>query len=166
MKPIMDWIERILRFVMTTLFALLLVPVCLQILARYIDFVPRYIWTEEVARFCFIWLIMLGAMIAVRHDTHFDVDLLPRPKTAFGRGLSRFIVHVVMFVFAICFIYYGLDFAKEGSLQTSEIAELPMLTIYAAWPLAGVIWTLFLFEKLTEDVRLMRGDEKHETETR
>lgn len=166
MKLLMDWIERILRFVMTTLFALLLVPVCLQILARYIEFVPRYIWTEEVARFCFIWLIMLGAMIAVRQDTHFDVDLLPRPKTPFGRGFSRLIVHVVMFAFAICFIYYGVDFAKEGSLQSSEIADLPMLSIYIAWPLAGVIWTLFLVEKLFEDVRVMRGDEKHEMEAR
>ena len=75
LKSVMDWIERVLRVAMTGLFALLLIPVTLQILARYLDFVPRYIRTEEVARFCFIWVIMLGAMIAVRHDSHFDVDL-------------------------------------------------------------------------------------------
>ncbi len=157
MKTTMDWIERVLRWIMTVLFALLLVPVMLQILARYLPFVPRYIWTEEVARFCFIWVIMVGAMIAVRHGTHFHVDLLPQPNSNISEGLSRLVVHVVMFVFSLCFIWYGIEFAKEGSIQTSEIAELPMLSIYIAWPLAGAVWTLFLIEKLVEDFAIMTG---------
>lgn len=160
----MDWVERLLRFAMTGLFALLLVPVTLQILARYLDFVPRYIWTEEVARFCFIWVIMLGAMIAVRHDSHFDVDLLPKPRTKAAKGRGRLLVHAVMMIFAVCFIYYGIEFAREGSIQTSEIAELPMVSIYAAWPLSGIVWSLFLLEKLSEDVRLMRSNEPLDAE--
>jgi TRAP-type C4-dicarboxylate transport system permease small subunit len=164
LKTVMDWLERVLRFAMTGLFALLLIPVTLQILARYIDFVPRYIWTEEVARFCFIWIIMLGAMIAVRHDSHFDVDLLPKPRTEAAKGRASLFVHVVMFIFAMCFMYYGIEFAREGSIQTSEIADLPMLAIYIAWPMAGVVWALFLLEKLLEDVRLMRSNQPLESE--
>src|SRR3546814_10580464 len=60
----LDPVDRVLRVAITALIALLIVPVVLQILARYVDFIPRYIWTEEVARFCFIWIIMIGAMIA------------------------------------------------------------------------------------------------------
>ena len=56
MKTFMDWLERFLAVVMTGLFALLICPVVLQILARYVSFIPRYIWTEEIARFCFIWV--------------------------------------------------------------------------------------------------------------
>ena len=164
MKTFMDWLERFLAVVMTGLFALLICPVVLQILARYVSFIPRYIWTEEIARFCFIWVIMLGAMIAVRHDTHFDVDLLPRAKSAVGRGLARLTVHAIMFIFSLCFMYYGLEFAREGSIQSSEIAELPMLSIYIAWPLAGVIWALFLIEKIIDDVAIMRGAEIPERE--
>jgi len=163
MKAILDLIERVLRFATTVLFALLIVPVTLQILARYIDFVPRYIWTEEIARFCFIWIIMLGAIIAVRHDAHFDVDVLPRPKTPFQAGLAKATVHIAVFVFALCFVYYGIEFTGEGAMQSSEIASLPMVTIYIAWPLAGVLWIVFLVEKLAEDIAMMRGhwpDEK------
>jgi TRAP-type C4-dicarboxylate transport system permease small subunit len=43
LKTMLDWLERALRLAMTGLFALLLIPVTLQILARYLDFVPRYI---------------------------------------------------------------------------------------------------------------------------
>lgn len=157
MHKLLDLIDRILRVAITALFALLIVPVSLQIIARFVAFVPRYIWTEEVARFCFIWIIMLGAMIAVRDDTHFDVDVLPRPKTRAGQGWSRLLVHVAMLALGLCFVWYGKEFSDEGLMQTSEIAELPMITIYIAWPLAGVVWTLFLVEKLLADIRLIRG---------
>jgi len=157
MTRFLDHIDRVLRIAVTALIALLIVPVTLQILARYVDFVPRYIWTEEVARFCFVWIIMLGAMIAVRDDSHFDVDVLPQPRTEAGQGWARLVVHVIMFALALCFIWYGKEFADEGLLQSSEIADLPMITIYAAWPLAGVVWTLFLIEKLAADIRRIRG---------
>jgi TRAP-type C4-dicarboxylate transport system permease small subunit len=107
---------------------------------------------------------MLGAMIAVRHDSHFDVDLLPKPRTEAAKGRARFLVHIVMFIFAICFIYYGIEFAQEGSIQTSEIADLPMLAIYIAWPMAGVVWALFLSEKILEDVHLMHSKQPLEAE--
>lgn len=142
---------------MTLLFAILIVPVVLQILARYTDLIPRYIWTEEIARFCFVWIIMLGAMIAVRQNTHFSVDVLPRPGTNRGQGYSQLFVHIAMLALALCFIWYGKEFADQGLLQTSEIAELPMIAIYIAWPLSGVIWTLFLLEKLVDDLALIRA---------
>lgn len=157
MSRILDWIAVTLRVAITVLISLLIVPVALQILARYVDFIPRYIWTEEVARFCFVWIIMLGAMIAVRDNSHFDVDVLPHPRTRAGEGWAQLVVHVVMAALALCFLWYGKEFADEGLLQTSEIAELPMITIYIAWPLSGLVWMLFLIEKLVADIAKIRG---------
>lgn len=157
MRRALVLINRGLQGLMTLFFAVLIVPVVLQILARYTDLIPRYIWTEEIARFCFVWIIMLGAMIAVREDTHFSVDVLPSPSTHRGRGFSQMFVHLAMLALALCFIWYGREFANEGLLQSSEIADLPMIAIYIAWPLSGVIWTLFLLEKLIDDVALIRG---------
>ena len=37
---------------------LLVIPVSLQIFSRYTELIPSYIWTEEMARFMFIWTIM------------------------------------------------------------------------------------------------------------
>ena len=157
MSRLLGWIYRTLQVAITGLFAVLLVPVTMQILARYTDLIPRYIWTEEIARFCFIWVIMLGAMIAVRDETHFNVDLFIPAKTRAGKGWSQLLVHVAMLSFALCFIWYGKQFSDEGLLQSSEIFDLPMIAIYAAWPLAGLIWTLFLGEKIVEDIALIRG---------
>ena len=147
-------IYRVLQFLLTALLALMLIPVTLQIFSRFVDFIPRYIWTEEAARFCLIWLIMLGATIAVRDGTHFDVDVLPAPTTAKGKAVSRIIIHVAMLLVALIFIAFGWRFALFGWEQNSEMTGINMLSIHAAWPLAGVIWFLFLLEKIGADVKL------------
>ncbi len=148
---------RLLQILLTLLMAGLLVPVVLQILSRYTGLIPRYIWTEEIARFCFIWIVMIGAMIAVRDGTHFDVDILPKLKPR-AEAFLRLFTHLAMLAVALIFVTYGYQFAKFGSIQTSEIAGLPMLSIYIAWPLAGVTWLAFLGEKFIEDINVMRGD--------
>ncbi len=155
MTKALDLLQAVLKVAITLLLAALVVPVTMQVLSRYTGIVPRYIWTEEVARFCFIWVIMVGSMIAVRDDTHFDVDLLPPPTTARGAGLAKLVRHVAMLALALAFMWYGRPFVNQGLMQTSEIAELPMVTIYIAWPLAGLVWTLFLIEKLARDMRFI-----------
>ena len=77
---------RLLRILLTVLMGAMIVPVTLQIVSRYTGLIPRYIWTEEAARFCFIWIIMLGAMVAVREGTHFEVDVLPTPASPRGEA--------------------------------------------------------------------------------
>jgi len=145
---------RVLQFLLTALIAVMIVPVTLQIASRFIDFVPRYIWTEEAARFCLIWLIMLGASVAVRDGTHFDVDVLPAPKTAYGKAVARIVVHVAMILVTLNFIAFGWRFAMFGWDQNSEMTGINMLWIHAAWPLAGVCWLSFLVESIADDVKL------------
>ena len=156
MTKALDVLYVALKVAITLLLAALVVPVTMQVLSRYTGIVPRYIWTEEVARFCFIWVIMVGSMIAVRDDTHFDVDLLPVPETARTLGLSKLVRHLAMAVLAVAFLWYGRPFVNQGLMQTSEIAELPMVTIYIAWPLAGAMWLIFLAEKIVRDVHYIR----------
>jgi len=157
MKRVIDLIYRGLQILLTLLMGLLIVPVCMQILSRFTDFVPRYIWTEEAARLCFIWIIMLGSMIAVRDGSHFDLEVLPQPKTPRGRALMGMVRHAMMLLVALTFVWFGYGFSLFGYNQESELTGLNMLAIHIAWPLAGIAYTIFLFEKLHKDVQHYRG---------
>lgn len=158
MKIALDRYHRFLKFVITLLMGLLIVPVTMQIASRYSEYIPRYIWTEEAARFCFVWIILVGSMIAVRDDAHFDVDLMPTPNTPLRKLLSRWVVHFFMLLMAISFCVYGYDFAKFGWIQNSEMSGINMLSIYIAFPLAGLTWIIFLVEKMVEDYRIFRQE--------
>ncbi len=151
MRALNAAIHRVLQLVLTLLIAVMIVPVTMQIGSRFVEAIPRYIWTEEVARFCLIWLIMLGSTIAVREGTHFDVDVLPPAKTARGKAMAAAFVHLSILLVAFIFVGFGVSFAEFGFIQNSEMTGINMLWIYAAWPLAGVIWCLFVAEHLADD---------------
>ena len=148
---------RLLKVVLAALMLLMVLPVVLQILSRYSGMIPRYIWTEEVARFCFVWIVMIGSMIAVREESHFKVDLLPQPDTDRQAGVSSLVVHVLMMLVAVVFALYGYEFARFGYRQTSEMSGINMASIYVSFPLAGVTWALFLCERILADIRQITG---------
>ena len=77
MTAFLNIVQRLLTWAMVLAVAVLIVPVTLQIVARFTELIPRYIWTEELSRFCFIWMVMIGAILAVRERLHFDVEYGP-----------------------------------------------------------------------------------------
>ena len=136
---------------------ILIIPVTLQIVSRYTALIPSWIWTEELSRFLFIWMIMLGAMVAVREGTHFVVDvwpeMAPRPT-----AVVQIVANVFVLAFALVFVWWGVQFVRFGWDQTSELADLPMTYIFIAWPVSGIVWTIFLGESFVDAWRVLRGE--------
>lgn len=160
MKSFLEVYYRLLKRALALLMGLIVLPVALQILSRYTGLIPRYIWTEEVARFCFVWIIMIGAMIAVRDGAHFDVDLFPRARSKRRQAIRNLVVHLGMGLLALFFIGYGFQFARFGFIQSSEMSGINMATIYVSFPLAGLTWLLFLLEKIHRDIRWIKTPEQ------
>src|SRR4029450_10836830 len=155
MRKFLDSYAHLLNWLLGASVAILVIPVTLQMLARQTGLIPSWIWTEEMARFFFIWMVMLGAMIGVREGTHFDVDVWPelKPRT---NAVLRILSMVFVLLFALIFIWSGSRFLQFGWNQTSELADLPMGFIFAAWPLTGITWLLFGFERLRADWMMFR----------
>ena len=162
MKRLNDIVYRILQLLITLLMGLLILPIILQIVSRFSPAIPHFIWTEEIARFCFIWVIMIGAMIGVRDSSHFSVDLFAAPRNQRGLAISRMWVHAAMLLVALTFVWFGYRFALFGWAQSSELTGMNMLTIHIAWPVAGLVFTLFLSEQLAADVAVLR-EHRHQS---
>ena len=156
MKRIIDGYHRLLTWLMVASVAILIIPVTLQIISRYTELIPSWIWTEELSRFLFIWMVMLGAMIGIREHSHFEVDVWPDlgPRAT---ALLRIISNLCVLVFALVFVWWGIQFVRFGWDQTSELAELPMAFIFMAWPVAGLTWVLFLGEAFVASFRVLAG---------
>jgi TRAP-type C4-dicarboxylate transport system permease small subunit len=157
MTRILDAVHRVLKLLLAALIAGLLVPVTMQTLSRFTGIIPRYIWTEEIARFCFVWMIMIGAMCAVRDGTHFDLDVLPESLNPKVEAAKRIFVNLMILFIGLVFVWYGWTFIEFGWFQTSEISELPMNWIFAAWPISGFLFVVFSIEKIVGEVQKMRS---------
>src|SRR3954470_13875014 len=99
---------KLLEILLAGCVGIIIIPVTLQVISRYTPFIPSYIWTEEMARFLFVWTIMIGAMVGVREAQHFEVDVwpdLPRRSEALVRILAR----LGILALALVFVWAGLD---------------------------------------------------------
>ena len=149
--------ERLLSHLVVVSVGVLVIPVALQIVSRYTDLIPAYIWTEEMARFLFIWTVMIGAIIGVREAKHFDVDLLPGLSRR-GDAIMRIVSRLAVLVMALVFISAGIEFTRFAWGRISELAELPLWLIHVAWPVTGLSWAIFLGEQFVDDFKIvMRG---------
>ncbi|MCZ8146939.1 MAG: TRAP transporter small permease subunit, partial [Roseomonas sp.] len=72
LRRITFYYARALDILLTVSVAAIILPVSLQIFARFTELLPRYIWTEELSRFLLVWMVMIGAMAGVREGTHFN----------------------------------------------------------------------------------------------
>ncbi len=147
---------KLLEILLALSVGILIIPVTLQIIARFTNIIPHYIWTEEMARFLFVWCIMIGAMVGVRESSHFEVDVWPemsrRPEAA-----VRIAARLGTLALAVVFLWGGAQFTKFAFNRTSELAELPLWMIHAAWPVAGLTWIVFLGEQFLDELRALFG---------
>ena len=154
MRKFIDGYYRLLNVLLGASVGALIVPVTIQLISRNTGLIPAWIWTEEMARFLFIWMVMLGAMIGVRDGSHFECDVWPELKPR-GNALLHIVSMLFVLVFALLFAWYGIKFVQFGWDQSSELADLPMTWIFIAWPVTGLTWLLFGFERLRADLRVV-----------
>jgi len=150
------WYAWLLSWLLAVSVGILIVPVSLQIFSRYTALIPSYIWTEEMARFLFIWMIMIGAMLGIREGTHFEVDLWPQMGRRAQAALNL-VVGVAVLVLALVFVWAGIEFTRFAWNRISELAELPLWLIHVAWPLTGASWLVFQGEKMVDNYRTLAG---------
>ena len=155
-RKLTAWYGELLSWLLVFAVAILVIPVSLQIFSRFTALIPHYIWTEEMARFLFVWTIMIGAMLGVRESTHFEVDVCPRLSRR-PEALVRLIARLGVLAVALVFVWSGIEFTEFAWYRSSELAELPLWLIHIAWPIAGFTWLVFLGEQFYDELSVLFG---------
>ena len=148
-----DRLNRTTEFAIAVLLGATVVVTLLQVTFRY-GFNSSLSWSEELARYLFIWIIFLGMASAARRGEHMAVtalsSILPkgllRPLAAFGFLASIVFVAVVL--------YTTLLLTENATAQLSSALEIPVAFVYVAAPIGAALTIMHLVNAL---VRLAAG---------
>lgn len=149
-KRVLESLCTVLRVVLATLMGALVIPVAMQVIARYTGIIPVYLWTEELATFIFIWIVMIGSVLAVWEGTHFDVQVLPDSSNPLILLIQKSIVFLLVGGFGMLFAWYGIDYAKFGGIQHSMMMNANLMITHITIPLAGLLWGIFSLYRFVE----------------
>lgn len=131
-----------LRFAIGALMVVLVAVVFAQVVLRYLTYQP-VAWTEELARFAFIWISLLGAAEGARRGAHFVVDLLPKALPGrFGRTYRGAIGLLEAASYGVI-AYAGVRILEVVHAQRSITLDMPMSFAYAAIPLGALLMCIF-----------------------
>lgn len=150
MRRVLDHVERLLVVAVVLLLAAFTVVVTYQVLSRYVGFVPRFIWTQEISRFCFIWMVFLGAAIGVRRQTHFQIDVFPSTMPRWAQRLVVAFVALVTAAVVAAALLGGYEFFQIGFRRTSTTSGIRLAWVYLAIPVSFVFMAVFTVEKLID----------------
>ena len=135
------------------LMAVLVADVFLGVYSRYV-MRATFEWYDEVARLCFVWMIFLGAAVAVRRGAHFRLHLLIDRFGANARRRTDLLVTLIVIAFAAVLVAGGIAIAPLARRQVTDALEVSMLWFYGALPVGGALMIGFALPQLR---RLVRG---------
>ncbi|MEM7598085.1 MAG: TRAP transporter small permease subunit [Pseudomonadota bacterium] len=141
-----------LRILLGVLMGALAIPVAMQVLSRYTGLIPTYLWTEELATFLFVWIVMIGSIVAVWDGTHFDVRITPDATHPVLRLLQNGIVHLAIMLFGALFVIYGIEYTEFGGNQRSVMMRANLAITHVSVPIAGGFWCLLAGYRLSQDI--------------
>jgi len=128
----------ILEWLVAGLMTALVALVFTQVLVRYLTYQPLA-WTEEAARYVFIWLCLLGAAVAAQRGQHFVVDFAQRSLPASAFRIAAVSTKVVEAAFYALVVLAGVKTLGVVRLQESPSLEIPMSVPYLAIPLGAAL---------------------------
>src|SRR5262245_31396353 len=134
------------------LMAALALDLLLGVFSRYVLF-KTFVWYDEIARACFVWLVFLGAAVGVKRGSHFGlhlfVEMLPRSLMRLTTTITPFIVGA----FASVLVVQGVAFLELGQYQQLPVMGVSKVWVYAAIPVGGTLMLVFSLMQLWRMVR-------------
>ncbi|VVM35030.1 TRAP-type transport system2C small permease component2C predicted N-acetylneuraminate transporter, partial [Terribacillus sp. AE2B 122] len=139
------WMDRCILLVTCTLTVFLVAGAIWQVFTRFVLQNPS-VFTEEVLRFSFIWVGLLGASYAFGVKEHIALTfLMSKWKHAKDKKAAEIIIEVTVLVFMVMvFIVGGTQLMLASMTQTSPVLGLPMGYVYAALPLSGLLSVYYI----------------------
>lgn len=164
MSKVLDKIDTFLGKLESGICGVLLVVmslvVFLQIVCRSMK-VPL-VWSEELSRFMFIWLIYMSVCIATRKKAHLCVDILPifirNEKVKIGLNIISNILCLCFFAFVG---FYGIGVIQKLMVrtQTSPAMQINMIWAYLApYVGAGIACVHYVILIIKECIELFHSD--------
>jgi TRAP-type C4-dicarboxylate transport system permease small subunit len=151
-------LDKVLSIFTILLLGVMAVIVNLGVFYRYV-LLAGLPWSEEVPKFCMIWMGFIGTSMALRRDQHIGfyavIERLPEKAHLFVKLLGNFLI----LFFLIFLIRWGFFLAfAVGPYSVSPQTGISYLWLLLVVPVAGIFMTLQLLMKILGGILSLVGN--------
>ena len=161
-KSNIDQFRWLLKNPLEAVLCLLLIGIVLvtflQVLFRYI-FHLSLAWSEELARYMFLWLATLTAAYAFKTGSHFALRFVVDKLGTKMQGLIRVVVVIIVSLFLIVFTWKAIEYTFSMANQIAPSTGMTMAVPYSSAIVGGI---LMLYYVVRNGIRNLRGTDQEQ----
>lgn len=152
MKQLTDWLRRIITLILLASICVLVVVTFLQVFCRFVIKVPVS-WSEEVARISFVWLILMGAAVCVKENSHLSLEIITSSLSPKASSYMRIFVNAAIILVSLVILAAGTSYVMRSVGKTTVTMPIPANCVYIAAPVSAVLMIIFAIENIMIEIK-------------
>lgn len=157
LEKVSSVLTKIMKVLMVVLFIWMTFALTVQVVARYV-FSKGFVWTDESARYCMIWLIFIGATEIIFNGEHIKVTVVEDLLRGVGKKIIVLIQYIAGMVFSVIMAMYSFPQVQLASKAVSSNMNINMGIVYGIFPVVTILMIvgyliriILMFAKKTEE---------------
>ncbi|SHF93478.1 TRAP-type C4-dicarboxylate transport system, small permease component [Marinomonas polaris DSM 16579] len=147
MNNIINKFERFIEYMMALALAVMFSAVFINVVLRYL-FGSGIAASEELSRLLFVWLIFMGATLAVGRNSHIGFDLVQRKLPKKLRLICAIISHSLMLYALYLFLEGSWKQYNIGWNINSTVMKYPLAFMYSTGLFASIGMGFYIIRNL------------------
>ncbi len=140
-----SFFNKITENILVAVFFVMTLSVVWQVLSRYLFNISAS-WTEELSRFCLMWLAILGAAYITGRREHIEIDYFFDKFSKANKRKLDYFVETLILVFAVVVLIIGGAYLMYMTFyleQKSPALQVPLGLVYSILPLSGILMVIY-----------------------
>lgn len=146
--------NRVEEAIGVLLLAFILIILSYQVILRFI-FHNSNSWSEELARYLFVWFVYMTASYAIYRWAHIKIDALIKVWPKAIRKYIAYLGALIFLVYSLTICIFGARYTMDlfRTWQVSMGMRIPMWTMYASIPVCHGAWAIRLIQRMYRTIR-------------
>jgi TRAP-type C4-dicarboxylate transport system permease small subunit len=136
LRKISKFLERFLFYFVAFTLGLLVVVSLAAVVLRF--FRIPLVWSDEFMRYIFVWLVMMGSVLASSRNSQIYIDLVESFTPQRFQKITKTFNQIIVLAFFAFLLYHSSNYIELGFQQISSALRWPMIWVYISFPIAFV----------------------------
>ena len=117
--------------------AVIIISCSAQTFTRYV-LNDSQVWTEETARYAFVWTVMFGATVVTRNWSHASLDFVVKMFRPSIQKIFEAVTYFLVMACGIVMVIYGMQLVLKVWGSVSTACHYPISLVYLSIPVSGI----------------------------
>jgi len=161
-KTNIDQLKWLMKNPLEGVLCLLLISIVLltfiQVLFRYV-FHSSLSWSEELARYMFLWLATLTSAYAFKTGSHFALRFVTNKLGPKPLAVVNFLVVTIVSLFLIIFTWKAIEYTFTMAGQIAPSTGMSMAVPYSSAIVGGGLMLYYVVKNWIDSIRKPKSEE-------